>query len=150
MMLFDRVLTKLEDLEFRIESQTGYTASVDWDSVDHIVGGTPFLIQNGQKIDDYSLEQTIDSFLEQRHARTAIGLHCDGDLIVVVVDGKQPKTSVGMTMSALANLMQSLGCVEVLNLDGGGSSTMVLQNCVINTPAGDGDDPDNDCRSTRS
>lgn len=61
-----------------------------------------------------------------RHPRTAAGVADDGrTLYLVVVDGRQPGHSLGATISELAQLMIELGCEHAINLDGGGSSTMV-------------------------
>jgi len=54
---------------------------------------------------------------------------------VLSADGRQPKKSVGMTIGELAVLMTGLGCVEAINLDGGGSTTMVINNRVVNNPS---------------
>jgi len=142
-VILDRVLTHQDGIEFYVDSQTGDTTSIEWENMDHIVGGTPLLIKEGKKIQDFSSEQTLQLFLVLRHARTAIGILPDGNWIFVVVDGKQPELSLGMTMGELADFMEDLGCVEALNLDGGGSTTFVYQDQVVNQPTGDGDD-DND------
>ncbi len=142
-VLIDRLLTHLEGIDFHIDSQTGWTTSADWKDMDYIIGGTPVLIHNGKKITDFSSEKTIETFLTQRHARTAVGIRNNDTWVFVVVDGKQPDLSLGMTMHELADFMEALGCVEALNLDGGGSSTFVYAGEVINQPTGDGDE--NDC-----
>ena len=69
-----------------------------------------------------------------RAPRTALGLTKDGDLLLVVVDGRQ-STSAGLTLLELALFMQELGAVDALNLDGGGSSEMVISDKVINNPS---------------
>ena len=51
------------------------------------------------------------------------------------MDGRQPAKSVGMTIAELAALMLEFGCVEAINLDGGGSTTMVVEGKVVNTPS---------------
>jgi exopolysaccharide biosynthesis protein len=62
-------------------------------------------------------------------------------LTLLVVDGRQPKLSVGMTLRDLAKEMIRLGCYSALNLDGGGSSTMVYRDPathflkVVNAPS---------------
>jgi exopolysaccharide biosynthesis protein len=56
-------------------------------------------------------------------------------IVFVVVDGRQPKISVGFSIDELAALMAKLGCVEAINLDGGGSSTMVAGGRVVNSPS---------------
>ena len=73
------------------------------------------------------------------HDGSPCGILANGNWVFVVIDGKQPHLSLGMTMNELADLMESLGCIEALNLDGGGSSTFVYQDEVINQPTGDGD-----------
>jgi hypothetical protein len=63
-----------------------------------------------------------------RHPRTAAGVTADGrTLILVVIDGRQPGHSIGVTLPELADIMIGLGAVDALNLDGGGSSTFVYQ-----------------------
>jgi len=137
--VFDRVLTKQVGIEFSVVSQTGATTSDQWDKVEHIVGGTPLLVRDGEVVDDFSPEQTLYSFLWMRHARTAVGVLPNGHWVFVIVDGKQPYFSKGMTIDELAHFMQELGCVYALNLDGGGSTTFVYKNEIINRPYGDGD-----------
>ncbi len=74
------------------------------------------------------------------HPRTAIGYSKNGRfLYLVVVDGRQPLYSEGVTLAELADLMISLGAQFAMNLDGGGSSTMVVegrdgQPRVLNSP----------------
>ncbi|MDA0841352.1 MAG: phosphodiester glycosidase family protein [Planctomycetota bacterium] len=66
---------------------------------------------------------------EQRHPRTALGLDREGRfLVLVAVDGRQPGYSEGMSTRELAELMLELGCASALNLDGGGSTSMVLRD----------------------
>ncbi len=116
----------------------GVTSSSEWESLDYIVGGTPILLHHGAGIIDFESERTIPTFLSSRHARTAVGLLPNGNWMFVVVD----KTSLfdGMTMVELQLLMAKLGCVYALNLDGGGSSTMVYEGAIKNSPHGDEDE----------
>lgn len=109
----------------------------EWNSFDYILGGCPLLIYNGKKITDFSAELTTDHFLFLPHPRTAVGILNDGKWIFVVVDGRQPQLSVGMTIPELATYMESLGCVYALNLDGGRSSTLVYNGNLMNHPAKD-------------
>jgi exopolysaccharide biosynthesis protein len=115
---------------------SGYTSFEQWQNLKHIVGGTPVLVRNGQAIEDFGSEQTRESFLVKRHPRTAIGIRDNGDWVFVVVDGRFHGLYGGMTMQELAVWMLDLNCVEALNLDGGDSSTMVIEAQVINTPCG--------------
>ena len=62
-----------------------------------------------------------------RASRTAIGIKADGTVVMFMVDGRQAPYSVGMTMAEVAAAMEELGCVQAINLDGGGSSTFATQ-----------------------
>jgi hypothetical protein len=95
------------------------------------ISGNRFLVHDGiiRVVDDTEL-----------HPRTAIGIDDDtGEVLLLVVDGRSKK-SRGYTMVELANLMIDLGADEAINLDGGGSSTLVGKNRkgnvkVLNTPS---------------
>ena len=106
-----------------------------WESMDFIMGGVPVLISDGWLLADWKKENARPRFAEERHPRTAVGLRADGTWVLMVVDGRQPSLSIGMTLKEVADTMSSLGCVSALNLDGGGSSTMVLDGRVMNSPS---------------
>ncbi len=89
--------------------------------VRHAIGGFPILVENGRS----SIVGTPGENLKRRHPRTAICTN-DRKVIFVVVDGRQPQLSVGMTLEELADLMVSLGCTTAMNTDGGGSSVMAV------------------------
>ncbi len=103
-------------------------------TVDFIIGGGPRLVANGQ-FAAAEAESFNADFRRQRHPRTAIGIRRDGRLVLLTVDGRQPKQSVGMTIEELATLMLELECRDALNLDGGGSTTMVIGSKVVNNPS---------------
>lgn len=119
----------------QINPLMGITSANEWDLLDYIVGGAPLLLYNNARIIDLESEKTIPTFLSNRQARTAIGVLPNGNWIFVVVD----KTGFfdGMTMYELSDLMIRLGCMHALNLDGGGSSTMVYEGVIKNSPHGD-------------
>jgi len=58
-----------------------------------------------------------------------------GEVLIVVIDGRQPEWSAGVTLPELAEFFVSLGAEQALNLDGGGSSTMLIQNEIVNRPS---------------
>ena len=91
-------------------------------------GGNFILLRDGQI--PFSPKNTAP-----RHPRTMIGYN-DKEIIIAVVDGRQPGRSVGMTYHEQAQLMQRLGCTEALNLDGGGSTTCWVAGKVVNKPSG--------------
>lgn len=59
--------------------------------------------------------------------RTAIGVREDGSMVLYTIDGRQSGYSYGVQLKTLANRMKELGCVDALNLDGGGSTSIVCQ-----------------------
>jgi exopolysaccharide biosynthesis protein len=101
---------------------------------DFIIGGGPQLISSGKQVFVAEAARYSESLYRQRHPRTAIGWRADGKLVLITVDGRQNQ-SVGMTMEELAGLMLELGCIEAMNLDGGGSTAMVVKNKVVNHPS---------------
>jgi exopolysaccharide biosynthesis protein len=73
-------------------------------------------------------------FAAERNPRTAVGLDSDRDVLwFVVVDGRRGEA--GMTLPELASFFQSLGVGDAINLDGGGSSVMVVRNSVVSRPS---------------
>lgn len=104
------------------------------------VGGFPVLLG------DSVLAPDLDSagganFGPVRHPRTAVGIAAGGRrLLLVTVDGRQAPYSDGMTLRELAELFRTLGAVNAINLDGGGSTTMVVRRgdgtyAVANRPS---------------
>ncbi len=120
-----------------------------WANQDYIIGGACLLIQDNEVIQDFQTEDVRSFFKTGRYARTCIGLLPDGRWIFVVVDGRQPLKSTGLTILELSSLMKSFGCVHALNLDGGGSSTMVIDNEIVNSPCGDEDEDNGQKKSRR-
>ena len=100
-----------------------------------LLGAGPQLLRQGAVVLEEQVESYAPSFLTDRAPRTAIGWQSDGTILLVVVDGRQPQWSIGMTLAELAELMRDFGCQEALNLDGGGSTTMVVQDRVVNRPS---------------
>ncbi|MEN3037995.1 MAG: phosphodiester glycosidase family protein, partial [Candidatus Kryptonium sp.] len=101
------------------------------------IGGLPRIITNGQNVvaQTYQQEGASSSFTYSRHPRTAIGFSRDSTKIYfLTVDGRQA-SSVGMTLDELANFMLTLGVWHAVNLDGGGSTTMVVRGKVVNSPS---------------
>jgi hypothetical protein len=99
------------------------------------VGGFPMLVENGRGV--YG-EQTgvIASFGPARHPRTAVGWdEASRRLFWVVVDGRQAPYSDGMSLPELEWLMLRLGATHAINLDGGGSTALVVNGRVVNRPS---------------
>ena len=95
------------------------------------VGGTPVLVREGRAW----VQDDGTGFVSGRHPRTVAGWDAAGNVLLVTVDGRQPAHSVGMTLPELADFLVGIGAVEALNLDGGGSTTMVIAGRVVNLPS---------------
>lgn len=135
------VLTASNDCEtdiatpFSVGETVTFSVDADnseWDDVMYAVGGKVM-------IDDGNVDTTGSP--TGNNPRSAVGIKADGTVVLYEVDGRQSGFSVGMTMSQLANEMLDLGCVDAINLDGGGSSAIIIQRTgessynVVNSPS---------------
>lgn len=106
----------------------------DWTRIKNAVGGGPFLVRNGVIDVDWEREGFKADFATKRHPRSVVGRTADGDLWFVSIDGRQ-SMSGGATLDEAAEIMLRLGCVEAINLDGGGSTTINLLGLTLNRPS---------------
>jgi hypothetical protein len=101
------------------------------------VGGVGMIVSGG-KVVEYETnmkERTSYTFLGARHPRTFVGIDRDTTrLFLCTVDGRQP-SSVGMNYREMADFLLSIGVWHATNLDGGGSTTMVVQGKIVNSPS---------------
>lgn len=102
------------------------------EGTEQAMAGSDILVQQGEVA-------TRGKRWDRRHPRTAVGLSDDGQtLLLVVVDGRQEFYSEGATIVEMAQIMKDLGADDALNLDGGGSSTMVAleegRSALLNAP----------------
>lgn len=105
-----------------------------WSEVSDAIGGGPVLVRNGKAV--YRANEAFTaSQIAPRDPRTAIGQRADGRILMVVVDGRQPGFSVGMTNFELALTLARLGAVQAMALDGGGSSTVAFDGAVLSSPS---------------
>jgi len=115
--------------------QAGSTVTLEWTlgltNVWDVMGGSPILVANGRRV----VGTCTTSFCSSRNPRTGVGVTADGRILMVVVDGRQARWSVGVSLPKLAAIFRKLGAVSALNLDGGGSSTMVVRGEVVNRPS---------------
>lgn len=115
------------------------------EALQEALGGGPRILRDGAISIEYEREGLSPAFAQERHPRTAVGYTQNGQvLFLVVVDGRQPGFSVGMTLEELAHFMRlrladfSLvreNAYQALNLDGGGSTTMAVKGEVVNSPS---------------
>ncbi|WP_017756473.1 S-layer homology domain-containing protein [Calidifontibacillus oryziterrae] len=111
-----------------------------WQDAKYIIGTGPLLVKNGQV--SISMDES-QSFAKDRHPRTAIATNKAGDeIFLITVDGRQNGVSSGANLRDLANYLISLGAYHAINLDGGGSTAMVVRQLggqkptLVNNPSG--------------
>ena len=105
----------------------------EWKGAVFAVAGNQIILQNGE----------VQDVTDRANApRTAIGIKADGSGAIVTLDGRQPDHSVGGSFQNVATMLRDMGCVDALNLDGGGSTTFVMRPLgefdrkVVNRPSG--------------
>ncbi|NOX90552.1 MAG: T9SS type A sorting domain-containing protein [Calditrichaeota bacterium] len=100
------------------------------------IGGAPTLIKDGKINITYNEEIMWGSGVgyDNRDPRTAVGYTADNHVILFVADGRQ-SISEGLGLPEMAQILLDLGCVEAMNLDGGGSTQMAVPGKYINSPS---------------
>lgn len=115
----------------KVGGTASLTWSLGWEDAYQTLGGNPTLVEGGRVVIGRSKS---DPFF-RRHPRTGVGIARSGRVFLVTVDGRQ-KRSRGMTLRGFATFFRHyLGARWALNLDGGGSTTMVVKGRVINRPS---------------
>lgn len=113
------------------------------DSLDNIqtaVSGRNYVLKDGECVSKEEAESF--AYLKTRHPRTVVGISKDKKFVyLVTIDGRQPEFSVGTTMLESGRILLQLGAYDAVNLDGGGSTTMVYRDesgkpVVLNRPVG--------------
>jgi hypothetical protein len=131
LLLFDRVTAARQGPAYR----TSFGSSAkEWGRAGDAVGGAGLLLLDGRAIDNWAEERITPGFDTARHPRTMIG-EDGGAIWLVTIDGRQPARSLGMNFAELQGLARRLGLRSALNLDGGGSTTMVVRGTVVNQPS---------------
>lgn len=102
----------------------------------HIINGAGLLRRDGVPVTDWKVEGlSAQGFTDIRHPRTLIGRDVRGAAWLVAIDGRQPDYSIGMRFADMQRLADRLELTDALNLDGGGSTTMVVRGHVVNRPS---------------
>lgn len=101
----------------------------------------PSLLDSGEiasGIEDVEVDTNFGNHsIQGEQPRTAVGVIDSNHLVFVVVDGRSPGYSAGVTMTGLAQIMKDLGATTAYNIDGGGSSTMYFNGSLVNNPLGE-------------
>ncbi|MBS1627359.1 MAG: phosphodiester glycosidase family protein [Bacteroidetes bacterium] len=112
--------------KFSYKKIKSYNSLTKW-KMQTAVGGGPVLLQNGEvKVTNNEELKFTGKGINDKHPRTCMGYTKDDKLIVMVIEGRNKGKAEGATLTQQAQLLQQLGCVEALNLDGGGSSCMLI------------------------
>jgi hypothetical protein len=99
-------------------------------------GGGPVLLQNGSvKITNNEELKFTGKAIDDKHPRTSMGYTAGGKLILLVIEGRFPGKAEGASLTQEAQMLKDIGCVEALNLDGGGSSCLLINGKQTITPS---------------
>ena len=135
------------DVELKLEGE-----SAELSSGEHLLNGGPGLLRDGA----VALTDAQGGFrhpdnpffgltwVDGPNPRTLVGRTASGRWLLVVCDGRQPDWSVGLPLRDAARVMQHLGATDAMNLDGGGSSTLVVRGQVVNRPSDGAERPVSD------
>jgi exopolysaccharide biosynthesis protein len=108
-----------------------------FESARDVINGAGLLRRRGVLMSNWLASESLQpaTFTDIRHPRTLIGIDRHGAMWLVAIDGRQPGYSVGMTFAELMALCDRLDLYDALNLDGGGSTTMVVKGAIVNRPS---------------
>jgi exopolysaccharide biosynthesis protein len=127
----------------RVYDETATTAEqLVADGVWNTLSFGPAVLEDGEIVGGIENVEVDTNFgnhsIQGEQPRTAVGIIDTNHLVFVVVDGRSPGYSAGVTMTGLAEIMQDQGATTAYNLDGGGSSTMYFNGELVNNPLGEG------------
>ncbi|HEY9872676.1 MAG TPA: phosphodiester glycosidase family protein [Candidatus Obscuribacterales bacterium] len=106
------------------------TTPADFSRYSHIVGAGPVLLQNRQIVLDGKAENFSDAFIREAAIRSVIGTTASGTLAIAAVHNRAG--GAGPTLAELSQIVQQMGLVDALNLDGGSSTSLYLGGQLIN------------------
>lgn len=112
-----------------------------WEGVRFALGAGPTIVHLGKEHVTWRQEAFGAHVSAGRAPRSAVGYTHTGDILLMTIDGRRPRHSIGATLRELARLMIRQGAVEAINLDGGGSTTMVVGGKAVNLPSGGSERP---------
>lgn len=127
------------DLNFKsVKNKTNNDSHFSKWKMKTAIGGGPVLLQNDEiKITNNEERKFAGKAINNHEPRTAIGYTKNQKLIILVCEGRSD-SAAGLTLTQLAKIFKDLNCVEALNLDGGGSSCLLINGKETNTPSSKG------------
>lgn len=113
------------------------TPAARFEEARDVISGAGLLMREGVAMSNWLAAEALQpaTFTDVRHPRTIMGVDRRGFLWLIAVDGRQAAHSVGMTFADELALCKRLDLVDAINLDGGGSTTMVVGGQVVNQPS---------------
>jgi hypothetical protein len=114
----------------RVESETN---PPEFNRFPYIVGGGPVLVQNSQVVLDTKAENFSAAYQIQTAIRSGVGKTASGNLLIVAVHNRAGGS--GPTFAEFAQIMQKMGAIEALNLDGGSSTSLYLGGELLDRPS---------------
>ena len=122
-----------EMLKKKDRIKINWVSTPNWAEVKESVSGGPYLIMGGEVYIDEKDQRFKFAIKDAYAPRSAIGIGKNGNLFLITVDGRRPGLSVGVTLTDFAGLLKKLELQEAINLDGGGSTTLVVDGKIVNT-----------------
>lgn len=135
------VLGQRLDVESGLSNESGRAEKTG--AATSVVNGGPMLVSGGAENITAGRDGMVHSgdsnsfyygWVHKRNPRTIVGVDAQGRTLLVTADGRQTE-SLGLSIKEAADVARSLGMVDAMNLDGGGSTTMVAGGQVVNTPS---------------
>jgi hypothetical protein len=113
------------------------TPAAVFDEARDIINGAGLLRRGGVTMTNWQTAEDLKpaTFLDVRHPRTLLGIDGHGYMWLAAIDGRQPDHSIGMTFAELIGLCTRLDLRDAINLDGGGSTTLVVKGAIMNKPS---------------
>lgn len=129
----------VEDINVKyINKKLPYSTKFSRWNMQTVIGGGPVLIQDNKiKISNNEERKFAGKAVNNPEPRTAVGYTKDNKLVILVCEGRSD-SAAGLSLIQLAKILKDIGCVEALNLDGGGSTCMLINGKETNTPSGKG------------
>ena len=125
---------KFKNVQVGSSAVISETLGEPWDSAVWVMGAGPRLVTNGKATNTAAQEEFPADIRVGRAPRSAVAITKNGNYLFAVVDGRQ-SSSKGLTLTAWANLLVKLGAYNAINLDGGGSSALVIGGVLQNSPS---------------
>ena len=112
-----------------------FVIEAEWLRVFNALTGGPMLMRGGRIVVQETQSEQFKRSMHARNPLTAVASKPNGRLLFVVVDGRRPGHSVGLSYVELSDFLRSIGANNAIAMDGGGSSTMVINGELVNKPS---------------